>query len=267
LNADTIDANKINKPLLYLTAGVTTGALVAGHFINANNYWGNNGPFHVMNSEYEYYDALLSDKFGHLYFSYGLTKLLRHVYELPGFDSTTAVLISGGITLLTQTYVEIQDGFSYGGTYLGFSWGDFYANIFGTGIAILQVYEPYFRNFLFKVSIYQHREMWRPPNYSLIEDYESRYNWLSINIHNLLPDSWRKYYPSFLNLALGFSVKDINRYGSGFHEIFIALDWNTDLIPEKSGFLRFLRDAVSLYKLPAPAVKIYPDVVWYGLKF
>ncbi len=272
-NRDTTTTDdKIDYTRLCIASGITTGVLTYSFFDQYGEYWRNNGRFHIMTLRNEYDDALMSDKFGHLYITYAATKAYRYAFEWIGMDSISGVWWSACVAMAHQTFTEIQDGFSHGEPYLGFSFGDYFANVVGAGFAILQEYEPFLRNFNFKVGLSQRNYYKQSSNNSILQDYERRFNWVSVNIHNLLPEELRKYYPSFVNLAAGFIVSDIDRYGGGYHKFYIGLDWNfpDEMLEEKQDeniFSRLLKNVLNLYHFPAPAIKVYPDVVWYGLLF
>ena len=261
----TPDSTRIDKTRLYIVLGGVGTSAVVGHFVNYNNYWDNNGKFHFMDLENEYDDALLSDKYGHLYFTYGFAKVADHAFRWTGMDTIKSAFWGSILSLGFQTYVEIQDGLSVGSPYLGFSFGDVATNIAGAAFAYYHVKEPFLRNFNLKASLRKSPNFGKDGETDILEDYESRYNWLTVNIHGFMPDSWQKWYPSFIDLAVGFSVRDIDRHGRGQHEVFLALDWNFEQSPNDSKFEKILKDFLNLYHLPAPAVQISPNVVWYGL--
>lgn len=244
-----------------------TAAFIGGMYVQRIEYWGNNGEFHIMPLDLEYNDALMADKFGHLYFTYAASKISSSLFQWAEIDTLSSLWIGSSIALGVQTLNEIQDGFSHGASYLGFSVGDVGANILGAAWPILEHKYPLMKNFKFKVSLDKSSMRYKNKGINLLKDYEGRFNWISINVHNMLPSSWQNYYPSFVNLAIGFGVKDINRYGSGYHELYIALDWNLTENKNDHFIESFLKQFLNLYHLPAPAVRLYPDVVWYGLKY
>ena len=106
-----------------------------------------------------------------------------------------------------------------------------------------------------------------PWSFGLIDDYESTYHWLSIDVNGLLSSSAKEVFPDFINIAIGHSVKNLDGFGGGNHELYISLDWDFEALPGESSFWRTIKRWLNFYHFPAPAVKIYPDVVWYGLKF
>jgi hypothetical protein len=85
----------------------------------------------------------------------------------------------------------------------------------------------------------------------------------------MLPDNWKPYWPSWLNLAIGVSGYHINEFDTTAADIFsprhkawyLSLDYDIDkLIPESDiGILNFLRRALGYWHFPAPAWRFYPD--------
>ncbi|MCX6146220.1 MAG: DUF2279 domain-containing protein [Candidatus Kapabacteria bacterium] len=262
-----IDTTKINPYKLGGLLGVSTGAFIYGQIDQKEKYWGNVSDFSVMPWHQEYDDALMADKFGHLFFGYTVSKLYQSAFQWCGLDSNQSAWYAGGLAFSFHTYVEINDGYSTGKPYLGFSRGDWIADAIGAGFPIVQRYYPEFKNISFKISFNKSSNFEKNGYTNLSDDSESTYNWISFNVYDMLNSDFNKYYPSFVNLALGHNVKNLNRYGSGNHEIYLALDWNFEKLPIEGELGDFLKKVMNSYRFPSPAVKIYPNVVWYGLKF
>ncbi|MFY8161871.1 MAG: DUF2279 domain-containing protein [Candidatus Kapaibacteriota bacterium] len=261
---------QINSYKLYGLLGATIGTFAITQIYQYEDYWGKRNDFTVMDWKTEYDDALCADKFGHFYFTYGLTKLYTNGFQWTGMDEKSSTFYSSIIALSYQTYVEIQDGFSTGQPYLGFSRGDIIANFAGAIYPNLQVRYDYLKNYNMKISFNKSKNYDKIGYQNVTMDYESTYHWLSIDIYNQLSDESKKYWTPYINLAIGHSVKNIDRYGVGNHEVYLSLDWNLEPLREyydkDNHLLNSILTFIGLYKLPAPAVKIYPNVVWYGLR-
>jgi hypothetical protein len=163
-----------------------------------------------------------------------------------------------------QTYIEVRDGFS---KEWGFSWGDFTADLLGSAYPVLQYHYPYLKNFIFKISYYPSERFKNHHNSYLVDDYESTYDWISFDLHNIVPQNMKQFFPPYINIAIGHSVKELDSPSGGHHEFFLGLDWNLKVLPDNCWLFSILKNTIGYYHLPAPAVKIYPGVVWYGLKF
>ena len=180
------------------------------------------------------------------------------------YSNKESIIYSGILASTYQTFLEVRDGFSRD---YGFSWGDISANLIGSTFPILQNVYPILRNFNFKIS-YQPSDRFKNDSIRYImDDYESTYHWLSIDFDKLLPPSVDKLIPDFINLGIGHSVGGLANGGNEHHEFFVGLDWDIEALPGNSPILQFIKNTLNLYHLPAPTIKIYPNVVWYGLKF
>jgi len=257
------DSSSVNYFKVSLVGGATAGGFYFGQSFQKNLWWkGEKSAFH-FNWKDDWTYALGSDKFGHFYFTMLAANVYSDAYSWCGIAESNSLLY-GGITAFTyQTFTEIKDGFS---KQWGFSWGDFTSNALGGFYPLLQHLYPPLKNCNLKISFFPSERFKNGSNAVIFDDYESTYHWLSISIAAYLPESMKSIYPSFLNLAVGHSVQGIET-ANKHREIFLALDINTEQLPGNSSFLKFLKKYLNFYHLPMPAVKVYPNVVWYGLKF
>lgn len=258
------DSSSISPLRLGLVSGVTIGGFILGHVVLSNLWWKGEKSEFRFDWEHDWHYALGADKLGHFYFPYLTTNIYRQAFAWSGIDTVTSVWLAGGVAFTYQTYIEVKDGFS---KEWGFSWGDFSANLLGASYPVVQEYIPPLRDFTFKISFYPSERFRNGSNSAIIDDYESTFHWLSINVHNLLPEAWRASYPSWLNLAVGHSVTALDDRGGGEHQIFLSFDWNLDALPSGGWLWNLLKHNLNFYKLPAPAVRISPGVVWYGIHF
>jgi len=264
-----VDTSTVDITRLAVVGGVTTVVIAGGIVLQKNIWWkGEQSKFHLnFQRDWEY--ALGADKLGHFFFPYFVAGEYSQVLEWCGVDSISALWYAGGLALGHQTFVEIRDGYSkdLGGGYLGFSWADMGANILGASFPLLRQRSAFLQNFNVKISYYPSQAFASGAHSAIIDDYESTYHWLSFSPRILLPASIAKDFPGWLNLAIGHSVKQLDGYGGGNHEIFLSVDWNLSAIPIEGKFWKTLARTLDYYHFPAPAVKIYPNIVWYGLKF
>jgi hypothetical protein len=252
----------INKLKLYSIAGVTAAGFTIGHAFLNDLWWkGERTSFHFnFREDWEY--ALGADKFGHFYFPYLVGNVYTELFRWSGVEEKRSLYYAAALSLSYQTYIEIRDGFSRN---YGFSFGDFGANILGAAYPVLQYHYDFLKDYNFKISFFPSERFRNDSHGAIIDDYESTYHWLTVNIKNILPEDAAKYYPAFINLALGHSVKGLDNKGR--RELFIALDWNLEALPGDVWILKFFKKLFNHYHFPSPAVRIYPDVAWFGLKF
>ncbi|MGE3800870.1 MAG: DUF2279 domain-containing protein [Candidatus Kapaibacterium sp.] len=258
------DTSNINPARLAIVAGLSAGGFVVGHIILNNLWWkGEQSPFHfTWRDDWVY--ALGADKLGHFYTPYVGTDIYRQAFEWGGMSQRGSLHWGAALASGYTTYIEVRDGFS---EEWGFSLWDFIANNLGVGWRVAEYYEPWLQNIRWKVS-FDPSDAYKSGAYSaIIDDYESTYHWGSLNVNEMLPQEWQRWWPDWINIAVGHSVKGVRAYdGSGNHELYLSLDWNTEGLPGDGSFWNWLKRIANYYHLPAPAVRIAPNVVWYGLK-
>jgi len=262
--ANSGDTTKVNVGRLAIIGGGTVAFFTYGYIIQNNIWWKNEKTNFHFNNVQDYKYALNADKLGHFYFAYLATNIYSDLFMWAGINKRTALLYGGLVAFTFHTFTEIRDGFSAG---YGFSWGDLAADFVGAAYPALQNYYSALQPFDFKISFYPSQKFKAGEYATVLDDYESTYHWLTINITGLLPQRAKKYFPDFINVAIGHSVKNLNGIGGGNHELFLSLDWDFEALPGENKFWKSVKRILNYYHFPAPAIKIYPNIVWYGLKF
>jgi hypothetical protein len=259
-----LPTDTISIPRIALISGVTLGGFLYGHVVLSNLWWkGEKSDFH-FDWDHDWRYSLGADKLGHAYFPYLTTNIYSQAFVWSGIDTTTSLWLASSLALTYQTYIEIRDGFS---KEWGFSWGDCAANVLGASYPLVQHYISPLRNYHFKISFFPSEKFRAGSNNAIIDDYESAYHWISVDVHKILPQTWRDYWPPWINIAVGHSVKNLDGFGGGEHEVYLSLDWNLEGLPGDGWLWRLLKHNLNFYHLPAPAVRIAPGVVWYGVHF
>jgi hypothetical protein len=262
------DSSRVSTGRVLLVGGILATSMVTIHLYQQQGWWRDNrAPFH-FDEDLVY--GLGVDKLGHFYggyvLSYGVTQCLRWA----GVRDEPALWWGSAGSLLFQTYVEVEDGFS--------SWGfdrvDFAGDLAGAAWPLARHYVPELRAVDLKLSYApspllgeQGGSGFRGQQHLVIDDYEGQNFWLSLKVEQLLPAEAARYWPDFLCLAVGYGARDVA--GTGPHRVwFLGLDYDmTRVIPRSTGFLRSLGEVLNFIRLPAPAVRIAPGTVWYGLYF
>ena len=254
----------VNYSRLGIVGGATLAAFIYGYGVQNTMWWkGTKSSFH-FNWSQDWTYAMGSDKYGHFYFAHVVSNVYSQLFEWCGFSHLNSLRYGALFAFGYQTFIEVRDGFSRD---YGFSWGDFTANTLGASIPLLKERFKFLRDFKFKISYYPSERFRHNSNRHILDDYESTYDWISYPLYKILPDKLSGFVPRFLNIALGHSVKKLDLPNERTHEFFIALDWNLEELPGNFWLLKLLKKNLNFYHLPAPAIKIYPDVIWYGLKF
>jgi hypothetical protein len=258
----------INKTRLALVGGTLLTSMAVIHIYQQNGWWKNNrAPFHFQE---DLVYGLAVDKIGHFYGGYILGFVMWKSLDWANVPDEQSLWISAGGSLLFQSYVEIEDGFST----WGFDRVDWLSDVGGAAWNPLRHYVPFLTNFDLKLSYHVSPLVgekggtgFRGQKHLMIDDYEGQTFWLSLKVKNLLPAGIAEYWPSFLSLAIGYGARDIA--GANPHRVyFIAPDLDvTKIIPDNTKFLKSLGEGLNFIHFPMPAVQFGHGVVWYGLYF
>lgn len=254
------------------------------HIGQVQTIWDEMGPFHFQ-EDGQY--ALWADKAGHFFGTYYASYILSEALLTAGFSWDAATNLGGVLGFCYDAYVEVLDGFAVN---WGFSPSDFYADIAGASFFIAQHYVPVLQNFTPKFTYVPapwHGDNHRIPSDMFIDDYSSHTLWLSANVHNLLPDDYKKYWPEWLELSVGYAVRNLcdptkpseytcdptkgklyKTYDGwevrGSKRYVIALDYNlAKIIPDSWNFLNWVRQSVNYIKFPAPAIEFGDETNFY----
>jgi hypothetical protein len=261
------DTAGINKTKLAIVGGTALGIMAGIHVYQTNGWWKDNRRSFHFQEDLKY--GLSVDKLGHFYGASVGTFIISRALRWADFSESSSLLWGAGVAALFQTYVEVQDGFST----WGFDRVDFAANIGGAFYPVGQHYVPFLRNFDFKFS-YQPSPLvnegggvgFQGQKHIMFDDYEGQTIWLGAKVNNLVPKSIEQYWPDWLGLAVGYGARDILKNP---HSVYIiGLDYDmTEIIPDDTWFLKTLGQALNFIRFPAPAVRISPSAIWYGLYF
>ena len=258
------------RPLEFgLFVGTYATFMVAQHILQMETIWKEQTDFKIM-EDGPY--ALYADKAGHFFGVYLTSYAMREGFLVSGLSYEAATIwgLVGGLSY--STYVEILDGF---GKDWGFCPSDFYMDVAGGAFFLGQHYFPFLQNFTPKFSYVPpkwHKERDRVPSEMFIDNYSAHTLWLSVNVHNLLPESLQKYWVDGIDIAFGYAARHLadtinTSYRPGPDDVvidgyfgspryIIALDYNlVKLLPEGGKFWNWMRQTLNFFKLPSPAVE------------
>ena len=225
--------------------------------------------FHFDDSKELKY-ALFLDKAGHFWSSQLASNVFGELLHWAGLPKRKSVWYGAGFAILTSGIVEIKDGFA---PWWGFSLTDMTANIMGSLYPVLQEYHPFFRNFSFKWSYdFFHKSYWSTLAHnkgkSFMDDYERHTYWFCTNINGVAPSRWKKHIPRFLSFDMGLSAENLDGKGGGKRQLFLAVGLDLRRIVFKDfKFYNRWSYIINAYRLPTPALKVYPNRVGYLLNF
>jgi hypothetical protein len=247
------DASRRKVIATGIAGTILAGSLVSSYF----DWWKKNGrPFWFVHEGWFYDYSLGIDKVGHLFTSYFYFNMFRNVLLWGDFDEDFAFWLAAGETAFFAVSIEVGDGLSR----YGFSYEDLASNMIGLGIAILRTEVPFMQNFQLKWSYIPPDGYRWPPRPT--DHYDGHTYWLTANVHNLLPLSLQSYWPSFVNLGVGYGV-------SGYvHEspnpqtkrkAVIGLDLNLGVFETDSREVQLLQKTIDMLHLPAPGIRFVQE--------
>jgi Predicted periplasmic lipoprotein (DUF2279) len=214
----------------------------------------------VLNYAYNF------DKLGHVFGTYAWALGVARLYEWAGMKPKTAALIGAAFGWAAQFQVEVYDGYI---PRFGFDRFDIAANTIGAGWFYAQQRVQTLRNWHFRMGYYPEKIRTEdgsffklPADQILADDYSNQSYWMAVRLQNYLPQSKKKYWPSFLMLSGGIAL-DNWIAGSDFNNGHIAyylsvdLDW-AKILPQEYMFGRAFADLFNMFRLPFPALRLSP---------
>ena len=254
-------------------AGVASVTLVAYGaaywFVFKKGWWGDeNHKFHFKN-DFDY--AMNLDKLGHFAAGVAIGETFYEGYRWAGATEFQSYLYAGLTAFATHIAVDIKDGF---GETWGFSIFDVLSGGLGGFLPMAERYVPLFKYIDLKWSYWINSMAYYNQDHQssdgiFTDDYVNHTYWLSIKPYRLLPEAARKYYPSWLAIAVGLSIDDNvflkKPHPKAHREVYIALDYDLEAFRPQSRMARTIIKALNYFKLPAPTIQVYPEFHWYLL--
>jgi hypothetical protein len=262
-------------------AGISTvgGATLGVTYWYANRTWwkDDHTRFHFDNGADLVYSRNL-DKFGHVYGGAIAADMFSGALRWSGLDRVSSAWYGFALSMFVQMVIEVKDGFS---PRWGYSVWDVTTGTLGSLFTTLKVHNPVFEALDIKFSYYMRNDKY----FSWIksdgtgtwnDDYINQTYWISAKMHSLLPERAATWWPSWLALALGVGVDDsLNGYDSrhpdrtnGNIELYLALDVDvTRILPSDNAFWETFKHYLNYIKFPAPALRLTPRALLFGIYF
>jgi len=251
-----------------------SGAMGALYSTWYKNYPQSN--FHSFNDIAEWKGI---DKIGHAYSAYAESKASMELWRCTGIDRKKRIWLGGMSGAVYQTVIETLDGFS---EEWGWSWGDFGANILGSGMLVAQELSWDDQRIQFKFSF--HHKTYNDPTLiqrsnkifgasaaeRFLKDYNGQTYWLSANLKSFFPKSKL---PAWLQIAVGtgaeglfganenigkddngtmnFNRTDIKRY----RQWYLAPDIDLTKIKTNKKGIKVALNILNIVKFPMPSLE------------
>ncbi len=220
------------------------------------------------------------DKIGHAYSAYAESKASMELWRWTGVSRKKQIWLGGLSGAVYQTVIETLDGFS---AEWGWSWGDFGANVTGSGMLIAQELAWDEQRIQFKFSF--HRKRYDNPELNLrsdkifgsstaerfLKDYNGQTYWLST-----APAAWNAHsrLPAWLQLAIGTGAEglfggydNIGREENGdisfnhpeikrVRQWYLAPDIDLSKIRTRRKGIRTALNLINIVKFPTPGLEL-----------
>ena len=211
--ADTLSTKQIKKRIR--TVGAANVVLYSVGMVGLYQTWYKDypqGKFHFFNDSKEWKQM---DKIGHVYSAYAESKASMELWRWTGISRKKRIWLGGMSGAMYQTAIEVLDGFS---SEWGWSWGDFAANITGSGLLIAQELAWDEQRVQMKWSF--HRKTYNDPLLNnrtdelfgkttaerFLKDYNGQTYWLSTTLKPFFPKS---NLPAWLQVSVGTGVEGL----------------------------------------------------------
>jgi hypothetical protein len=275
LHGETV--GPVNSTRLWLMGGTMFAAntAIVIYFFDTyyNDEFATRAPFHTFD---DWYNADLNvDKLGHIWSAQAYAQAMYHMFRWANITETGSMYWSSGLAFLFQLEMEITDGLF---EKWGFSWWDTAANAVGAAWPNLQRVYPSLQPVMLKMSYHPSASVkkgWIEHDY--LRDYDGFTYWLALTVEDLLPAKAKPFWPDWLGIAVGYGANNTmlgdkiynsnNGVGQGEQEWYLALDYDLRKLPGDTAFLRWLKESLNIFHLPAPAIRLTPSAVYYGLYF
>lgn len=201
-----------NRTRIVATANIVgySAAMVALYHAWYKDYPQSN--FHFYNDIKEWKQM---DKLGHVYSAYAESKASMELWRWTGINRKKRIWLGGMSGAMYQTAIEILDGFS---SEWGFSWGDFAANITGSGLLVAQELAWDEQRVQMKWSF--HRKTYNDALLNrrstelfgsseperFLKDYNGQTYWLSTTLQPFFPNA---NLPAWLQVSVGTGVEGL----------------------------------------------------------
>lgn len=232
--------------------------------------------FHTFNDIPEWKGI---DKIGHVYSAYAESKASMELWRWTGVSRKKRIWLGGMSGAAYQTVIEVLDGFS---SEWGWSWGDFGANMLGSGLLVSQELAWDEQRIQMKWSF--HRKNYDDPGLNnrsneifgrsyaerFLKDYNGQTYWLSTGIKSFFPNSK---VPAWLQISIGtgeegmfgarknyavdkmgneiFNRQDIPRY----RQWYMAPDIDLTKIKTNKKALKVALNILNILKFPTPSLE------------
>jgi len=246
-------------------AGLTGG--YAGLYLYFHHAWWSGTPapkwFIVNDWDKEERDA---DKFGHFFGGYQLTRVTSELLQAGCMPPSQAIAWAALYAWAFQFQIEEWDGTQQ---LYGFNPSDLIADAAGALFAVAQQNTKTLQ-YIKPVWSYRPTEAYRRRNLPghggqprATTDYSGQTYWFSTDMHGLLPDGAKRFWPSIIRLSPGYSITDYVEPITGAalrarRKFLISLDIDPENLPGDNKIWRTIKHELAFVRIPGPTLQLTP---------
>ncbi len=206
------------------------------------------------------------DKFGHLFGGYQLTRLTSELLQAGCVPPSRAIAWAALYAFAFQFQIEEWDGTQQ---LYGFAPSDLIADAAGALFAVAQQHAKALQ-YIKPVWSYRPTEAYRRRNLPghggqprATTDYSGQTYWFSTDVHGLLPDGAKPFWPSFIRLSPGYSITDyVDPITGGAlrakRKIVVSLDLDPEQLPGDNKVWRTIKHELAYFRIPGPTLQLTP---------
>jgi hypothetical protein len=207
-----------------------------------------------------------ADKFGHLFGGYQLTRLTSELLQAGCVPPSRAAALAALYAYAFQFQIEEWDGTQQ---LYGFNPSDLVADAAGALFAVAQQHTKALQ-YIKPVWSYRPTEAYRRRNLPghggqprATTDYSGQTYWFSTDVHGLLPERAKPFWPSFIRLSPGYSITDYVDPATGGalrakRKILVSLDLDPEHLPGDNKVWRTIKHELAFFRIPGPTLQLTP---------
>lgn len=261
------DCQNPSRGLARAAAGLGLTGGYAGLYLYFHHAWWSGTPaskWFVENDwDREERDA---DKFGHMFGGYQLTRLTSELLQAGCVPPLRAAAWAALYAYAFQFQIEEWDGTQQ---LYGFNPSDLIADAAGALFAVAQQHTKALQ-YIKPVWSYRPTEAYRRRNLPghggqprATTDYSGQTYWFSADVHGLLPNGAKPFWPSFIRLSPGYSITDYVEPTTGGalrakRKILVSLDLDPEQLPGDNKIWQTIKHELAFFRIPGPTLQLTP---------
>ena len=206
------------------------------------------------------------DKFGHMFGGYQLTRLTSELLQAGCVAPSRAAAWAALYAYAFQFQIEEWDGTQQ---LYGFNPSDLIADATGALFAVAQQHTKALQ-YIKPVWSYRPTEAYRRRNLPghggqprATTDYSGQTYWFSTDVHGLLSDGAKPFWPSLIRLSPGYSITDYVDPATGGalrakRKILVSLDLDPEHLPGDNKVWRTIKHELAFFRIPGPTLQLTP---------